>query len=126
VIAPLIDTKVGEKVEAHIADAVKKAVKVVTGGKRGALDGTLFEPTVLTDVTTDMVTTKGETLGPVAPPCRFKSDAEAMAKRHPVPDHPRLRGRGGRGSPPISQPRHRPLACFVGGSGGRLGRVDRR
>ena len=90
----MIDTKVDEKVEAHIADAVKKAVKVVTGGKRGALDGTLFEPTVLTDVTTDMVTTEEQTLGPVAPPCRFKSDAKAMAKRHPVPDHPPLAGEG--------------------------------
>jgi acyl-CoA reductase-like NAD-dependent aldehyde dehydrogenase len=46
-----------------------------------------------------MVTTKDETLGPVAPPCRFKSDAEAieMAKRHPTLTIPRLRGRGGRG-----------------------------
>ena len=125
-IAPLIDTKVGEKVEAHIADAVKKAVKVVTGGKRGALDGTLFEPTVLTDVTTDMVTTKGETLGPVAPPCRFKSDAEAMAKRHPVPDHPRLRGRGGRGLAVYFTAATSAASCFVGGSGGRLGSVGRR
>jgi succinate-semialdehyde dehydrogenase/glutarate-semialdehyde dehydrogenase len=58
VIGPLIDIKAVEKVEAHIADAVKKGAKVVTGGKRAAQDGSFFEPTVLTDVTTDMVITK--------------------------------------------------------------------
>jgi succinate-semialdehyde dehydrogenase / glutarate-semialdehyde dehydrogenase len=64
VIGPLIDMKAVEKVEAHIADAVKKGAKVVTGGKRAAQGGSFFEPTVLTDVTTDMVITKEETLGP--------------------------------------------------------------
>src|SRR6516162_1730979 len=54
--------KAVEKVEAHIADAVKKGAKVVTGGKRSALGGTFFEPTVLTDVTTDRVVTNGEPL----------------------------------------------------------------
>jgi hypothetical protein len=53
VIGPLIDMKALEKVEAHIADAVKKGAKVALGGKRSALGGTFFEPTVLTDVTTD-------------------------------------------------------------------------
>jgi succinate-semialdehyde dehydrogenase/glutarate-semialdehyde dehydrogenase len=78
VIGPLIDMKAVEKVEAHIADAVKKGAKVVTGGKRSALGGTFFEPTVLTDVTTDMVITKEETFGPVAPLYRFKTDDEAV------------------------------------------------
>jgi succinate-semialdehyde dehydrogenase/glutarate-semialdehyde dehydrogenase len=54
-IGPLIDMKAVEKVEAHIADAVKRGAKVVPGDKRSALGGTFFEPTVLTDVTTDMV-----------------------------------------------------------------------
>ena len=76
VIGPLIDMKAVEKVEAHIADAVKKGAKVVTGGKRSALGGTFFEPTVLTDVTT--VITKEETFGPVAPLYRFKTDDEAI------------------------------------------------
>ena len=56
-----IDMKAVEKVDAHIADAVNKGAKVVTGGKRSAHGGTFFEPTVLTDVTTDMVITKEET-----------------------------------------------------------------
>jgi succinate-semialdehyde dehydrogenase / glutarate-semialdehyde dehydrogenase len=69
--------KAVEKVEAHIADAVKKGAKVVTGGKRSALGGSFFEPTVLTDVT-DMVITKEETFGPLAPFYRFKTDDEAI------------------------------------------------
>ena len=78
VIGPLIDMKAVEKVEAHIADALKKGAKVVTGGKRAAQGGSFFEPTVLTDVTTDMVITKEETFGPVAPLYRFKTEAEAI------------------------------------------------
>ena len=78
VIGPLIDMKAVEKVEAHIADAVKKGAKVVTGGKRAAQGGSFFEPTVLTDVTTDMVITKEETFGPVAPLYRFKTEADAV------------------------------------------------
>ena len=78
VIGPLIDMKAVEKVEAHVADAVKKGAKVVIGGKRSALGGSFFEPTVLTDVTTDMMITREETFGPVAPLYRFKTEAEAI------------------------------------------------
>ncbi|HTV90075.1 MAG TPA: NAD-dependent succinate-semialdehyde dehydrogenase, partial [Stellaceae bacterium] len=78
VIGPLIDMKAVEKVEAHIADAVRKGAKVTVGGHRHALGGSFFEPTVLTDVTTDMVITKEETFGPVAPLYRFKTEAEAV------------------------------------------------
>jgi succinate-semialdehyde dehydrogenase / glutarate-semialdehyde dehydrogenase len=99
VIGPLIDMKAVEKVEAHIADAVKKGAKVVTGGKRAAQGGSFFEPTVLTDVTTDMVITKEETFGPVAPLYRFKTEAEAvkMANDAPTLTLPRARGREERG-----------------------------
>jgi succinate-semialdehyde dehydrogenase/glutarate-semialdehyde dehydrogenase len=78
VIGPLIDMKAVEKVETHIADAVNKGAKIVIGGKRSALGGSFFEPTVLTGVTTDMVITKEETFGPVAPLYRFKTEAEAI------------------------------------------------
>src|SRR5713226_4307315 len=78
VIGPLIDMKAVEKVEAHIGDALKKGAKIVIGGKRSALGGSFFEPTVLTDVTTDMLITREETFGPVAPLYRFKSEAEAI------------------------------------------------
>jgi len=78
VIGPLIDMKAVEKVETHIADALQKGAKVVVGGKRHALGGSFFEPTVLTGVTTDMVITKEETFGPVAPLYRFKTEEEAV------------------------------------------------
>jgi succinate-semialdehyde dehydrogenase/glutarate-semialdehyde dehydrogenase len=91
--------KAVEKVEAHIAVAVKKGAKIVTGGKRAAQGGSFFEPTVLTAVTTDMVTTKEETFGPVAPLYRFKSEADAvkMANDTPTPNPPPLTGEGREG-----------------------------
>ena len=75
---PLIDLKGVEKVEEHIADAVKKGAKVVAGGKRHALGGSFFEPTVITDVTTDMMVAREETFGPLAPLFKFKTEAEAI------------------------------------------------
>jgi succinate-semialdehyde dehydrogenase/glutarate-semialdehyde dehydrogenase len=68
---------------------------VVTHGKRSALGSTFFEPKVLTDLTTDIVVTKEETFGLVAPLCRYKTDEEALkvANENPHPSLPRLRGR---------------------------------
>jgi succinate-semialdehyde dehydrogenase/glutarate-semialdehyde dehydrogenase len=76
---PLIDAKAVEKVEEHIADAVGKGAKVIVGGKRHALGGTFFEPTVLAGVTQQMAVAREETFGPVAPLFRFKSEAELAA-----------------------------------------------
>src|SRR3954471_23496575 len=78
VIGPLIDMKAIEKVEQHVKDAVAKGAKVVIGGKRHALGGSFYEPTVLANVTTDMIVTREETFGPVAPIFRFKTEAEAI------------------------------------------------
>jgi succinate-semialdehyde dehydrogenase/glutarate-semialdehyde dehydrogenase len=78
VIGPLIDMKAVEKVEQHISDALQKGAKIAVGGHRHALGGSFFEPTVLTGVTTDMMITKEETFGPVAPLYRFKTDEEAV------------------------------------------------
>lgn len=75
---PLIDMKAVEKVEEHIADAVEKGARIVTGGKRHAKGGTFFEPTVLTDVKTSMKVTREETFGPVAPLFRFKTEQELI------------------------------------------------
>ncbi len=75
---PLIDMRAVEKVEEHISDATKKGAKVIAGGKRHKLGGTFFEPTVLADVTTDMLVTNDETFGPVAPLFRFKDEDEAI------------------------------------------------
>ncbi len=75
---PLIDMKAVEKVEEHIADALAKGAKVLTGGKRHDKGGQFFQPTVLTNVTTDMKITHEETFGPVAPLYRFKTEEELL------------------------------------------------
>ena len=75
---PLIDMKAVEKVEEHIQDALAKGARIVVGGKRHALGGSFFEPTVLADVTTSMAVTKEETFGPVAPLFRFETEEEAI------------------------------------------------
>jgi succinate-semialdehyde dehydrogenase/glutarate-semialdehyde dehydrogenase len=76
---PLIDDAAVAKVESHIEDATKKGAKVLVGGKRHALGGRFFEPTILTDVTPAMAVAREETFGPVAPLFRFKTEAEAIA-----------------------------------------------
>ena len=76
---PLIDSKAVAKVEEHVADAVAKGAKVLAGGKRHALGGTFFEPTILTGVTSQMMVAREETFGPVAPLFKFKTEAEAIA-----------------------------------------------
>ncbi|MCK9261046.1 MAG: succinate-semialdehyde dehydrogenase, partial [Azoarcus sp.] len=75
---PLIDMNAVEKVEEHIADALSKGARLMTGGKRHALGHTFFEPTILADVTPEMKVAKEETFGPVAPLFRFKDEAEAI------------------------------------------------
>jgi succinate-semialdehyde dehydrogenase/glutarate-semialdehyde dehydrogenase len=76
---PLIDAKAVAKVEEHIADALRKGASVALGGKRHALGGTFFEPTILTGVTTEMMIAREETFGPVAPLFKFHTEAEAIA-----------------------------------------------
>ena len=75
---PLINAAAVEKVEEHIADAVAKGAAIVAGGKRHALGGTFFEPTVLTGVTRDMMVANDETFGPVAPLFRFEDEADVI------------------------------------------------
>jgi len=76
---PLINAKAIKKVEEHVADAVAKGGTITTGGKRHALGGSFFEPTIIRDVTTDMLVAREETFGPVAPIFRFKTEEEAIA-----------------------------------------------
>ncbi len=75
---PLINPAAVEKVEEHIKDAVGKGASVVVGGHRHALGGTFFEPTVLRNVTPDMMITREETFGPVAPLYRFRDEREVI------------------------------------------------
>ncbi len=78
---PLIDAKAVAKVEEHVADALAKGGKIALGGKRHALGGTFFEPTVITHVQPNMLVAREETFGPVAPvfPFRTEQDAVRMA-----------------------------------------------
>ncbi len=73
---PMIDDNAIAKIERHVADAVSKGARVLTGGKR--VGDRFFEPTVLTDTTSDMLCAREETFGPVAPVFRFKTEEEAL------------------------------------------------
>jgi succinate-semialdehyde dehydrogenase/glutarate-semialdehyde dehydrogenase len=75
---PLIDEAAVKKCEEHIADALAHGAAVVTGGKRHALGGSFFEPTILSGATQDMLIARDETFGPVAPLFRFSTEAEAV------------------------------------------------
>jgi succinate-semialdehyde dehydrogenase/glutarate-semialdehyde dehydrogenase len=76
---PLIDANAIAKVEEHIADALAKGGTLLAGGKRHALGGTFFEPTVIAGVTQDMLVASEETFGPLAPVIRFETEDEAIA-----------------------------------------------
>ena len=85
ILGPMIDRNAVIKVEEHIADAVAKGAKVVAGGKRHALGGNFFEPTVLTDVARDALIFSDETFGPVAPLFRFTTEDEAITLANDTP-----------------------------------------
>jgi succinate-semialdehyde dehydrogenase / glutarate-semialdehyde dehydrogenase len=75
---PLIDMNAVAKVEEHIADALAKGATLMAGGKRHALGGSFFEPTVLAGVTQAMAVASEETFGPLAPVIRFDTEDEAV------------------------------------------------
>jgi len=75
---PLINASAVAKVEEHIADALAHGASVASGGKRHALGGNFFEPTVLLNVPREAVMFREETFGPVAPLIRFETEAQAI------------------------------------------------
>jgi succinate-semialdehyde dehydrogenase/glutarate-semialdehyde dehydrogenase len=77
-LGPLIDQQAINKVEQHVQDAVAKGARVMTGGKRHALGGTFYEPTVLAAVKKGMLITEEETFGPVAAVIPFTSESEVI------------------------------------------------
>jgi succinate-semialdehyde dehydrogenase/glutarate-semialdehyde dehydrogenase len=77
-IGPLINEAAVEKVVEHVTDATSRGATVLTGGRRHALGGTFFEPTVLGDVTPEMLIFEEETFGPVAPIIRFSSEEDGI------------------------------------------------
>lgn len=75
---PLIDAAAVTKVEEHVADALTKGASLVLGGKRHALGGTFFEPTILANCSKDMLVAHEETFGPVASVFVFDEEDEAI------------------------------------------------
>ncbi len=75
---PLINPAAVLKVEEHVADATAKGARIVVGGKRHALGGSFFQPTVLADVKAGMKIMREETFGPVAPIIRFQTEDEVV------------------------------------------------
>ena len=73
---PMIDAQSLAKVEAHVADALAKGAKLITGGER--FNERFYIPTVLAQVTSEMLCSKEETFGPVAPVFRFETEAEVI------------------------------------------------
>lgn len=78
-IGPLINDEGLAKVEEHVADALANGARVLTGGKRSALGGLFYEPTVLVDINSQMKILREETFGPVAPVVTFDTEEEAIA-----------------------------------------------
>jgi succinate-semialdehyde dehydrogenase/glutarate-semialdehyde dehydrogenase len=75
---PLISFKALDKVKDHLADAVNRGAVIVAGGKPHENGGTMFEPTVISNVDTSMKMASEETFGPLAPVFKFKTEDEAI------------------------------------------------
>ncbi|MGH9558966.1 MAG: NAD-dependent succinate-semialdehyde dehydrogenase [Bryobacteraceae bacterium] len=82
-IGPLVNAQGLEKVERHVADAISKGARAATGGR--ARNGLYFEPTVLTQVTSEMLMMREETFGPVAPVVQFHEEEEAVRLANDTP-----------------------------------------
>ncbi|OXY80860.1 NAD-dependent succinate-semialdehyde dehydrogenase [Oceanimonas doudoroffii] len=82
---PLITQAALDKVEEHVADALKKGGRLVCGGARHALGGTFYQPTVIADANEDMLLAREETFGPVAACFRFTDEADAVQRANDTP-----------------------------------------
>ncbi len=67
-----------EVLENQINDALKKGAKIITGGKKLNVPGNYFEPTVLINVTNDMLVMKEESFGPIIGIMKVANDTEAI------------------------------------------------
>ncbi|EYS96834.1 succinate-semialdehyde dehydrogenase [Cupriavidus sp. SK-4] len=82
---PLIDARAVDKVQAHVADALARGAHLMLGGKPHELGGNFFEPTVLTEASSEMLVAREETFGPLAALFRFESEDEAIALANATP-----------------------------------------
>jgi succinate-semialdehyde dehydrogenase/glutarate-semialdehyde dehydrogenase len=80
-IGPLIDRDAADTVMQQIEDAIDKGARIEFGGKRLEKgNGSFFEPTILSNVTDEMVCMLEETFGPLAPITTFKTEEEVVAR----------------------------------------------
>jgi len=78
-VGPMIHAPQLAIVERHVADAVARGARVLAGGRRNPrYEGLYYEPTVLTDVTHDMLVMREESFGPLLPVLRVRDEAEAL------------------------------------------------
>ncbi|MBD9675967.1 NAD-dependent succinate-semialdehyde dehydrogenase [Pseudomonas sp. PDM18] len=82
---PLINEAALAKVEQHVGDAVEKGARVLCGGRRHAMGGTFYEPTVLAEANPQMLIASEETFGPVAACFRFRDEAEVLNLANDTP-----------------------------------------
>jgi succinate-semialdehyde dehydrogenase/glutarate-semialdehyde dehydrogenase len=75
---PLIDEAAVAKVQEHVQDAVAKGAKILCGGAKHARGGRFYQPTVITQVSEDMLCMREETFGPLAPIVKFTDEAEVI------------------------------------------------
>ena len=75
---PLISLKALDKVKDHLSDAVDRGAVIVAGGKPHQNGGTMFEPTVVSNVDSSMKIASEETFGPLAPIFKFSTEQEAI------------------------------------------------
>ena len=75
---PLISQKALDKVKDHISDAIDRGAVIVAGGKPHQSGGTMFEPTVISNVDSSMKVASEETFGPLAPIFKFSTEQEAI------------------------------------------------
>lgn len=80
-VGPLIDQNAIDKVKEHIEDAVGKGGTILLGGKKADIsNGYYFEPTIISNVTDDMLCMSEETFGPLAPVSTFKTEEEVIER----------------------------------------------
>jgi acyl-CoA reductase-like NAD-dependent aldehyde dehydrogenase len=79
-MGPLNNEPTAQKMDEHVADALDKGAKLVTGGERaeGFPTNLYWQATVLDDVTHEMEVATEETFGPVIPISTIASDEEAL------------------------------------------------
>jgi len=77
-VGPLVDQSALEKVREHVEDALGKGAELITGGKSAIEDTLFYKPTVLSNVTDEMMITREETFGPVCPIYVFDEEDEVI------------------------------------------------